>query len=520
MPQSNSPPTILFATHFQLSLPRAIRQAYGDLVATRYVPTANGQTIRTETSLLETSEYDEGIRPFYIPCRGLLPFIENIAPDARIINTCAGPTLLPLPEPVLSDVGNPALAEYIKGHSEGVIEFGGQITKAEMLIDVCHAFPTARVLFLSPHLQELNRMQRAIHAATTDIRALDTTTVRPISEGEVNESRRRPQIVLCTPERCVDVGAYCLTDIREFDIVVLSDSAKSINLYTSGFIDLERVQFRIFGFRQLGQMLSEYQSDLEVGFFGINRLRLPERGFVSSAVLTAQVENSYKIRNLWKDSTCADAVRLASLCTKRNDFVASVADGIYCRKRICDDLVQAWLNRSCPESPAMLMIVHSLSQSVRLLQRLPEWSMYLPMGTPEDFATGLKRADCEVIKSRRVGMFTDKQSLICTGDAVGEILSFFDPHMILQANPGIGIPQFPATWLRHRHGEFRTRLVIDFSDQHRMLRQNANGRMRAYAGQDFLKLNAAPVETSHGFTSRACAEQFIRRSFRRGTVKK
>lgn len=476
--------------------PKEYAEKVGDFLVTCFKGTSDGQARAVRRSLLDTTALSANSAGFTFPAASLATAMQYAAKPRHVQIRTIMPAVLDLPMPVRSSFSqNPVIGDFVHAFAAGIIEYGGNLTKAQVIAEVCLAYPGIPVLVLSSHRHELRRVfeQLPIHAPLVGVddvsRGELPIDVVDVETAEDSNDIKSFQLALSTPTNAAMLWDTTGTDVRHYPIVICLDAARAKDLMTSGFLMASRSQFRIFGLKHSGSPFQGEAADLAHNVFGPVSLKLPESGFEQSETSYSWIINHCKLRNLPLRAKPVDALRLIPHCTERNNLVADVARSLADGGRFQDDeLCQHWLQTNQIERPTVAIIARTLTQVARLLKRLPGWHVYRPDAAAE-LLVGLKTPDRKVILDRSVGELGNNR-LICPLDYLAPFLQHVDPQIVVQASGGLQAPKFPPTWFRHSAGTKRQRLVIDvIDDALPITRRISERRFADYEPPDFL-----PVE--------------------------
>lgn len=501
-----------------LAIPAEYRTSVCNLRTQAFDPLPNGQAVAVHTSLLEPENTTHRYRYQYSPPCGLTNYLSVMAYRQRVDVRVPERPVLPLPEPIRSpSIVNPAVGDFIHGYSSGTIEYGGEITKADLLTDICLSFPGERILFLSPHTSELNRLAHALTHRPHRFRVLNAMAIPQTADEVILESRATAKVILSTPANLQYLAYSCGVDLSNFPIIVYSDVSRTYDLHRAYMNERWSSRCRLFGLRHESSRLSRLQEDHAAATFGCYTVQLPETGRVKSAIFVGSVLNPYKIRNLRPQHSVAEKARLSHRCTNRNSLIATLARNIASRSWAdLDDLTRRWLDEYFLQPsaiPGVVVLVHDLKQAARLLQRLPEWSAFMPLEAPDDVTLGLPTADRRTILQR--ASCYSLGPTICPIDFFGTFLTHYDPSVIIQATAMEKSPAFPDRWFHRTFGSRRSRLVLEINDD--AVKSTArlySSRMASYASHGFLTLSEESLSDPELFVLLFRVNEFLDRTVR------
>jgi len=501
-----------------LTIPAAYQNRVCDLRTQAFDSLPNGQAMAVHSSLLEPEDRTHPHRWHYSPPSGMTEYLRVMADRQSVDVRVPERTVLPLPEPVRSpNIRNAAVGDFIHRHSNGTIEYGGDITKADLLTDICLAFPEQRILFLSPHNRELDRLAQSLTYGSHRIRVLNAMAIPQTTDEITLESRRSAKVILSTPANMEDLYYSCGVDLSDIPIIVYSDVSRTYGLHREYMNETWSSRCRLFGLRHESSRLSPLQEDHAAVVFGCYTLQLPETGRVKSAIFVGSVPNPHRIRNLRPQHSGAETASLMHGCTNRNDMIATLARNIASRSWTdLDDLTRRWLDEYFFEPsavPGVVTVVHDLTQAARLLQRLPEWSVFRPTDAPDDMTLGLPASERHAILQR--ASCYSLGPTICPIDFLGTYLNHYDPSVIIQATALEKSPAFPDRWFHHTFGSRRSRLVLEINDD--AVQSTArlyNSRMASYASKGFLTLAESTLSDPELYLLLLRAREFLNRTVR------
>ena len=185
------------------------------------------------------------------------------------------PAVLDLPMPVRSSFSqNPVIGDFVHSFDAGIIEYGGNLTKAQVIAEVCLAFPGIPVLVLSSHRHELRRVFEQLPRYAPFVGVDDVSRgelpidVVDVETAEDSNDIKSFQLALSTPTNAAMLWDTTGTDVRHYPIVICLDAARAKDLMTSGFLMASHSQFRIFGLKHTGSPFQGEAADLAYNVFG------------------------------------------------------------------------------------------------------------------------------------------------------------------------------------------------------------------------------------------------------------
>lgn len=502
-----------------IGIPDSYHAQVGDFFVPQFDGTPDGQVCPVQRSLLDTAVVSPTSAGFTFPAAGLLPAMTYAAQQRQVSITPPMSNIPDLPIPVRSLMSqNPVIGELVHGFSAGIIEYGGDLTKAQIVAEICLAFPGRRVLALSPHRHELRRILEVLPRYAPFVGVIDVSRgelpfdIEDVEIADESDEIKGCQLALATPKTAGNLWETTGTDVSDYPIVIVLNAARAKDLMTSAFLMAHRARFRIIGLRHIESNFRGEESDLAQNVFGPIYLRIPGNGIEQSETSYTWLLNRFKLRNLQRRPKPVDVLRLTPYCTQRNNLVADVARCLVEGGRIeDDDLVQHWLQTNHIERPTIAIIARTFAHAARLVQRLPDWHVYLPDTSPE-LLVGLTTADRKVIRDRSVE-HPGSNRIVCPLDYLVPFLEYADPQIIIQASGGLLAPTFPSTWFRHPAGTQRPRLVIDFFDDALPITaQISECRFTGYEPPDFVPvdLEVSRQDLSIGLP----LQKFINRRFK------
>ena len=463
------------------------RNEVGDFLVTRFEGTADGQVRAVEQSLFDTKEMSSSSAGFTFPSTGLLPAMRYAARQRQVpLRTVVTNTFI-LPEPVRSPLSqNPAIADIIREYDSGVIEYGGTMSVAQIVAEICLAFPGIRILMVSTNRGEIRYVFENVQ------RHAPLLSVADVSRGElpwdvldVREVENCQLVLtkLLKEDMLFDTAG---TDVREFPVVIFSNAARAKDLMTSGFLSAIDARFKIFGLRSLSSAFRGEESELAHNVFGPVCVRIPDNGFEQSDVSCIFLTNRFKLQNLPPRSSPVDAIRLTPHSNQRNNLIGNIARDLVNASRFeDDDLVHHWLHQHGIQTPTVAIVVLTYLHAARLAQRLPDWNIFLPDDSAE-ILDGIPAKDRRLINARAIQRPCNNK-VICPLDYLTSFLESVDPQIIVVASGGLHAPKFPRSWFQHPAGTERHRLVIDlFDGASALTRRLSKQRKAQYRFPDFL----------------------------------
>ena len=471
----------------------------GDFVVKRFDTLPNGQAAPVDRSLLRPYARSDRSDFESYATGGMIPFAEIAAERAKLSLDVPQYGVCPLGAPIDSlSIRNPAIPRFIFDYGEGIIEYSGDASAAEIISDVCHAYPGHRVLVLSPHQNEVRRLICGVRRIAPFLSAIDASLTRLPEESdeddEDDEAVAKSQLVFSTVSPAAELGETAGMDIARFPIVIYTQAAHATDLMRRNLVCASESGFRLFGLLHRDSEITADGNGHALQVFGIRRLHIPMSRFERSGVAVCRIQNDRSIWDLRPDETSSvTCMHRLQECRKRNSLIAGVArclaDGHFA-KFGCGQL-QSWdgaLETSDVRTASI--ICRTYLQAARLASRLPGWKVYRPDTSPE-FLSDLDAADHNLIErvtcTEAIG-----HRAICPLDFLSHYLSFADPACLIIGSGGLHAPEFPEPWFRHAAGKFRRRLIIDFTDmKNRVTRRHSISRFEEYEGQDILEYDPA-----------------------------
>lgn len=488
------------------------REEVGDFQVTRYEGTADGQVRAVRQSLFDENLMSSSSAGFTFPATGLLPALEHAARELHVPLEIVRSNTTDLPEPMRSPLSqNPAIADFIREFQSGMIEYGGTMSVVQILAEICLAYPGQRILMISTNRGEIRYVYENVQRFAPLVSVIDVSRgelpwdVQDVSEVE------GCQLVLTTPVNAAMLFDTAGTDVRKFSIVIFSNAARVKDLMTSGFLMASYARFRIFGLWPVSSDFRGEESELANNVLGPACVRIPDNGFEQSDVSVVVLKNRFKLQNLPARSSTFDASRLTQFCTQRNLLIGRVSRGLADASEFEDDgLVRHWLHEHGIQSPTVAILVRTYLHAARLVQHLPDWSIFLPDSSAEILA-GITAKDRILINATAIQRPCNSH-VICLLDYFGAFLGSVDPDIIVVASGGLHAPHFPRRWFQHPAGTQRHRLVIDFSDEASALtRRLSRQRTAQYRFPDFLPV--VPGASREAILVGLPVLEFIERTF-------
>lgn len=504
-----------------LCFPTRFVEEIGDFVTHHFVPQTNGQVVRGERSLL--------LRPHDSPefpaeqsfsTTGLAAFASAAAGQQGVDVDVQQSHIQFLFPPSKSElVRNPAIPRFVHENGEGMIEYSGNVSAAEIISDVCLAFPGVRVLVVSPHTNELRQLLSHVRELTPSISIIDVSHgSRPdgfeVDNIDDDDLLKERQLVFSTISAAASLSETAGMDIAHFPIVLYTQAARASELIRRGLVFASNSRFRLFGLLSSNTGVSQDSSRQMIQVFGPRRQYIPTSGFERSFVGVCWVENKSGVRNLHKNKTHSfTSVHRVQECSSRNDLIARVARNLIDRDFDavgCQQLSRWGDANETPQRPSVAVICGTAKQAARLAERLPDWTVFWPDLSP-DCLTGLSSADVRSIRSSMCHQFTHSR-VICPLDFLWQFLSVADPEFLVIGSGGHYAPRFPETWFRHRANTSRRRLIIDFDDvAHRVTGRQTSLRSAGFQRQMILTIERAASENALGYFA---AERIFHECFR------
>ena len=463
------------------------RNEVGDFQVTRYEGTADGQVRAVQQSLFDALPISPTSAGFTFPTEGLLPALDHAARQQHVPLDIEGSNTFDLPVPVRSSFSqNPAIADFIRSFDSGVIEHGGTMSVAQIVAEICLAYPGIRILMVLPNRREIRQLFEDVQ------RYAPLLSVADVSRGELPwdvqdvSEVANCQLVLSTPLNAAMLFETAGTDVREFRIVIFSNAARAKDLMRCGFLLASDARFKLFALRSLSSAFRGEESELAQTVFGPACVRIPDNGFEQSDVSCIFLTNRFKLQNLPPRSTPVDAIRLTPHSNQRNNLIGNIARDLVNASRFeDDDLVHHWLRQHGIQTPTVAIFVLTYLHAARLAQRLPDWNIFLPDDSAE-ILDGIPARDRRLINERAIQRPCNSRG-ICPLDYLPTFLESVDPQIIVVAAGGLHAPKFPQSWFQHPAGTERHRLVIDlFDGASALTRRLSKQRKAQYRFPDFL----------------------------------
>ena len=509
---STSPIEIARISGHWVNVPQRFLDEVGDFQVNRFELMPDGQARLVKRSLFQTAIVSPTSAGFTFPSSGLTDAMLHAAREQGIPIRERHSFISYLPAPVVSpSVQNPVVAGFIHTFPSGIIEFGGTITEAQIVAEVCLAFPQERVLVVSAHRKELRQIQERVPRYAPSVKVIDVSDghlpgdVQDVSEVE------SVQLVLCTPATTAALNDTSGTDAGAFPIVLYLNARRAKDLMTKGFLLTTDPIFKIFGLRHVASDFDGEEREWAYNVFGPACVRVPDNGFERSQVSYVFLNNPFKLRNVRRRFEPLDAIRLVPHCTERNNLVGDVARALIDRCRFKgDELVQCWLQQHQVENPGVAIIVRNFQHAVKMARRLPAWSIFLPDGS-DDILVGLKSLNRRLVIERAVQR-PGNNPVICPAGYLPRFLEIADPEITIDATGGERPLVFPNTWFRHPAGTHRQRLVIDIFDGAVALTRRISGkRMTQYEHSEFYPV--IPNTSQEDLVLGLPLMQFVKRTF-------
>jgi hypothetical protein len=500
--------------HRRLNIPESIREVIGGDLVTQILRNSNqGGLVLSKRSMLDmpvlpdrasrTAETEE----FY-PMIGLAEVLLNLA--SRRGTKISPPWLpvLPLPRPELTHLVNPAAGRFIESHNTGLIEIGHGVTTAEILIDICRAYPTTRVLVLGAHIAPLSRLCRSVSNSQSGISAGD------LSRGTVAVRRGRlrwvdtSQLIFSTYTNAILLDDFVGLPYTCFPIIVCLQPQLIRAEQNVDFLLGPNPRYRLYGILPADHKLADTDSDQLVNVFGIRRLRLPASGSERTAVNWIAIRNIKAPRNFDSRARVSENIQRLHSCSHRNRLLGDLAIKLTGPEwRSCDGLIGAWLAAEDQSAaPPLVVVAADGENQIRNLKKLlTDWPVV------DSSQRGTNLADW---RSHSTGDGRSR-GIICRADSLVRLASDFEPAVIIHA---VGRPDalsLPQRWLQHpaAGGTRSRRLIIDFFDRATDLTKEwSRVRLSEYVKKDIYKYN--PERDNEIQFHDVLYERFISRAFR------
>ena len=482
-----------------LKFPERFFNEVGDFVVKRFDTLPNGQAAPVDRSLLRPyARSDRSDFESYATV-GMLPFAEVAAERAKLSLDVPQYGVCPLGAPIDSlSIRNAAIPRFIFNNGEGIIEYTGDVCAAEIIADVALAFQSHRVLVVSPHQNEVQRLICGVRRFAPFVSAIDASLTRLPEESdeddEDDEAVAKSQLVFSTVSPAAELGGSAGMDVARFSIVIYTQAAHATDLMRRNLVCASESGFRLFGLLHSDSDITADANGHALQVFGIRRLHIPMSGYERSGVAVFRIQNNRSIWDLRPDETSSvTCMHRLQECRKRNSMIAGVArsfaDGHFA-KFGCGQL-QSWVGASeTSDVRTASIICRTYLQAARLASRLPGWKVYRPDTSPE-FLSDLNAADHNLIERVTCTEAIGNQ-VLCPLDHLSHYLSVADPEFLIIGSGGLHAPEFPEPWFRHAAGKFRRRLIIDFIDmKNRVTRRHSISRFAEYEGQDIFDYNPA-----------------------------
>ncbi|GEM_PF-1672370 len=476
-----------------LIVPEPFFNHVGDIVIDRFDEMPTGQAVRGARSLLRPHAASEHSPESY-PTVATTDFIMAMADREEVPVTVVEYQVRDVsPFMASSPCRNPGIAEFIASRSQGIIEYSGNVSAAEIISDVCLASPQSPVLVVTPHTKQAERLARSVFEIAPDLRPLDLS-LGCLPDGrdpdEYDEEIGTYRLVFTTVGHAESLGRIIGTGISRFPIVMYTQAARANDLMHQGITHALDSAFRLFGLHCTSEKMSHDQIGHAMQVFGPWWLEIPSSGYCRSAIYVCMVPNNQAIRNLTaRESNAVKVISHIQTCSNRNELIARTALNFVEGRFAGADYQQfeGWLNATRTSgTQSVVIICRTFRHAARLASNLLGWRVFSPGGSPD--RVGLSSVDRKRIEDCAT-TDADDSRIICPLDYLDVFLATADPEILINAAGGSHAPTFPEFWLSHRTGESRKRLVVDFWDNnHEVTRRHSRCRRKEYAEQQIMPM--------------------------------
>jgi len=376
----------------------------------------------------------------------------------------------------------------------GVIEIGESVSHAEILVDMCRGFPTCRVVYVVPNVENLQTVRREVHAAGFH-NTLDVSNGRPpmgFNENEDDhvEALRSIQLVFSTPTNCAVLHETAAMELEKFHFVVFSDLGRIQSLLECGLTASRDNRFRLFVIQETTSpsARNEYIQCLALMTCGPDRYRIPASGEIPAVVSSHMVCNPVPIRSLQADDTnLVNIHRRLTECSLRNSLITKVAKAIDGDETdLQEPLLRNWLaNRPSESEISTVIVVRNLRQAAGIIQQLQGFQIYMPFGT-SGLPETLRPQHRQSVGDNLTPSPTSKR-LICPACFMDDVFAVSMPTVVINAVGGSDALALPELWFRTTIAT--QRLVIDFADQsNELLGMHTRRRAKQYESAKIYRL--------------------------------
>ena len=242
-----------------LQTPMQFIDSVGDFVVKCFEGLPTGQAVAAERSLLQPHAPSARSNYQSFPTVGMSAFIEIAADQQQIPVDVPTYRVRRLDPPVRSPLTrNPAIPQFVFENAEGIVEYSGDVSAAEILIDVASAFPNRHVLVVSTHRKELQRLCSRVRELAPCLSAIDVSGGRvPYGFGADDESIAPHQLVFSTISQASSLGETVGRDIAQFPIVIDTQAARAVDLMRHSLVCAADSAFRLFGLYCLKSPMAE-----------------------------------------------------------------------------------------------------------------------------------------------------------------------------------------------------------------------------------------------------------------------
>jgi hypothetical protein len=476
-----------------LQAPKQFFDQVGDFVVNGFEGLPTGQAVAAERSLLQP--YAPSTRSDYqsFPTVGMSAFIELAADQQQIPVDVPTYRVRPLAPPVRTpSVRNPAIPQFVYDNAEGIIEYDGDVSAAEIIIDISSAYPTSHVLVVSTHQKELQRLYSRVRKLDPSLSAIDVSGGGvPYRFGADDESISSHQLVFSTILQASSLGETVGRDIAQFSIVIYTQATRAVDLMRQGLVFACDSAFRLFAFHSLKSPMAEDANRYATQVCGGRRLQIPQSGFECSGMSLCRIVNDQRIENLrTNESGFIKRMQQLLTCPTRNRHIARVARCLASGQsgRLENEQLQRWIDANHHEHPPTVAVIcRTYQQAATLAKPLSGWNVFQPDDSPDILSC------LESSQRKRIERVACKEPLgnrvIVPVGHLSRYLSVADPECLIIASGGPHAPAFPKHWSRHPAGTSRRRLVVDFTDEgNRVTRQHSKLRAAEYYAQRILDL--------------------------------
>lgn len=345
---------------------------------------------------------------------------EGYREIAKVLAAQQGVTLLPesrqiaaLDRPISVNWGaDPAAANFVFSHARGLIRYdGGRVDVANLIANVCAAFPLATIAILLPSRKSIAKLRDRL-------RRMGIHVDQRIPNVYGDDVRR---IFVGTSTDSVDDGV----EFQKRDITIFPFAETALHEVARSALIHPDHRFRTFGFLERDSNLSRTERFFLAGVFGVDELVIPAHGFVQAqtsfrflpfnSVSSRRRSACLHSRDFWgDDARNLYVARIARAASK--EFVGAAGTGLRCGR--------------------VLVIVKSLLHAVEMRKFLRGWA--LVVGDDVDVGN-MGWRPCDVIQA---GSFTWEPPLraIVTVAALAKMWRGPRRQRLIWAGDGPGVP--------------------------------------------------------------------------------